>query len=343
MVEREEQVQPARVVVVDDTDISAETLRRLLVEDGHRVVVAHDGLSGLDAVRSAGADLVLLDAVMPGLDGFEVCRRLKSDAATRLTPVVMVTTLEGRRDRIRGLEAGADDFLSKPVDRDELRARMEALLRLKRFTDELDSAEAVILSLARTVEARDPATEGHCERLAAYATSLGEVLGLGEADLAVLYRAAFLHDVGKIAVPDRVLLKPGPLTAEEFEIMKRHTLVGDELCGELRALRSVRPIVRSHHERRDGSGYPDGLRGDEIPALAQLVGLLDVYDALTTPRPYKRAMTAAEALTCLESEVQRGLHDPSLYERLATLVRAGRLVSSTTDALTERFLRRSRS
>ncbi|MEW5984646.1 MAG: HD domain-containing phosphohydrolase [Acidobacteriota bacterium] len=335
---RECQPPAANVVVVDDTDVSAEALRRLLVEEGHRVQVAPDGMAGLDLVRSWPTDLVLLDVVMPGVDGYEVCRRLKADSATRLTPVVMVTTLDGRTDRIKGLEAGADDFLSKPVDREELRARVGALLRLKRYTDDLDSAEAVILSLARTVEARDPYTEGHCERLASYATNLGMALGLSEADQGVLYRAGYLHDVGKIAVPDSVLLKPGPLSAEEFQVMKRHTLVGDDLCGELRVLRCVRPIVRSHHERRDGSGYPDGLSGDAIPLFAQIVGLLDVYDALTTPRPYKPAMTPEGALACLGHEVERGLHETTLFDQLVRLVRANRLAPKASERAAGRLL-----
>ncbi|MEI6670003.1 MAG: HD domain-containing phosphohydrolase [Acidobacteriota bacterium] len=332
--------QTANVVVVDDTDVSAEVLRRLLLQDGYAVEVAHDGESGLEVVRRSTPDLVLLDVMMPGINGFEVCRRLKSDPATRLTPVVLVTTLDGRDDRIEGVDAGADDFLTKPVDGMELRARVRALLRLKRFTDELDSAEAVILSLARTVEARDPCTEGHCERLAGYAVQMGEAMGLREDELAALYRGGYLHDVGKIAVPDSVLMKPGALSPAEYELVKRHTIVGDEICTDFRALRPVRPIVRQHHERQDGSGYPDGLVGDQISLLAQIAGVLDVYDALTTSRPYKEALKPSEALALLRKEASDGLHRMALIDMLDSLLRVGKLTAVIdTEELSRRFLK----
>src|SRR5690606_37002025 len=213
------------------------------------------------------------------LDGFAACRVLKNDARTRLTPVVLMTGAAEREDRMQAIECGADDFLAKPIDFTELKARVRSLVRLKRYTDELDSAESVILSLARTVEARDPLTEGHCERIDSYAVGLGRRLGLATEDLAALHRGGFLHDIGKIAVPDAVLFKPGPLTPEELAIMRMHPVVGDQLCGNLRSLARVRPIVRHHHERLDGSGYPDGLRGDRIPLLAQIVSVVDVFDA----------------------------------------------------------------
>jgi putative two-component system response regulator len=328
------------ILVVDDTRQVAEVMRRMLVDDGHQVEVASDGDSALAAVSRHAPDVVLLDVCMPGMTGFEVCRRLKTNPATRLTPVVLVTTLSSTDDRVTGMEAGADDFLTKPVDPAELRSRVRTLLRVKRYTDELDSAEAVIIALANTVEARDPNTIGHCARLAHYATALGEYIGLDEDDLSVLYRGGVLHDVGKIAVPDSVLLKPGPLTPEEFEFMKRHTTVGDELCADLRALRRVRPIIRQHHERQDGSGYPDGLTGDAIALLAQIVGVVDVYDALTTPRPYKPALNPDAALDCLIGEARRGLHQNVLVEALAALRRTGLLdESASANELAHRYLK----
>ena len=332
----------ARIVVVDDTDVSAEVLRRLLLRDGYSVEVARDGESGLELVRRSTPDLVLLDVMMPGINGFEVCRRLKSDPATRLTPIILVTTLDGRDDRIQGMDAGADDFLTKPVDGMELRARVRALLRLKRYTDELDSAEAVILSLARTVEARDPSTEGHCERLAAYAVRMGEAMGLGEIELAALYRGGFLHDVGKIAIPDSILLKPGPLLPGEYQQVKRHTIVGDEICADFRPLRLVRPIVRHHHERQNGSGYPDGLVGDQVPLLAQIIGVVDVYDALRTERPYKKAYSPADAIAVLRQEATDGLHRMELVDLLAGLQRDGMLDAAIDTAeMSRRFLKGS--
>jgi len=332
--------QTANIIVIDDTDVSAEVLRRLLLRDGYSVEVARDGESGLEAVRRSTPDLVLLDVMMPGIDGFEVCRRLKSDPATRLTPVILVTTLDGRDDRIQGMDAGADDFLTKPVDGMELRARVRASLRLKRFTDELDSAESVILSLARTVEARDPSTEGHCERLAAYAVRMGEALELHDAELAALYRGGFLHDVGKIAIPDAILLKEGPLLPDEYEQIKRHTIVGDEICADFRALRLVRPIVRHHHEKQDGSGYPDGLIGEQVPLLAQIIAVVDIYDALTTARPYKPAFLPVVAIDMLMKEAANGLHRTELIELLARLHTGGVLGAAIdTVDMGRRFLK----
>lgn len=315
----------ATVLVVDDIESNAKLFARLLTRDGHHVLSAHDGAEALAVVARRSPDLVLMDVMMPTLDGFETCRRLKQDPKTRLVPVILVTALQDSRDRIRGLEVGADDFINKPVNPAELSARVRSLLRLKRYTDELDSAESVIVSLAQTIEARDSTTDGHCHRLARYAVTLGKEVGLSEEELIALEKGGYLHDIGKVGVPDAVLLKPSPLTPEEFEVMKQHTIIGDRLCGELRSLRKVRPIVRHHHERLDGSGYPDGLRGNEIPLLAQVMGVVDVYDALTTTRPYKLAMTPDRAFEELRREAARGWRDPELVEALFRVSRAGGL------------------
>jgi putative two-component system response regulator len=212
-----------------------------------------------------------------------------------LIPIVLLTSLEAKAHRIEGIKAGADDFLTKPVEFEELIARAASLIRLKRFTDDLESAQSVIVSLALTIEARDPYTDGHCQRLAAYASALGRAMGLAAEDIAALERGGYLHDVGKIGIPDAVLMKPERLTRDEFTRMQSHTVIGERLCGELRSLRPVRAIVRHHHERLDGSGYPDGLRGDRIPLAAQIVGVVDAYDAMTTTRPYRRALSTAHA------------------------------------------------
>jgi putative two-component system response regulator len=298
-----------RILVADDTDSIRALFQKLLSADGHEVITVEDGLEALSAAERHRPDVVLLDVGMPGLDGIEVCRRLKSDPASRLTPVVLVTGLSDLSDRIKGIEAGADDFLSKPVHPHELRARVVSLSRMKQLTDALDSAEAAFMALALTIEARDPTTSGHCERLARYAVMLGEAAGVSAADLNSLHRGAYLHDIGKVGVPDSVLLKPGPLTAEEFELMKRHTEIGDRLCEPLQSLRVVRPIIRSHHERLDGSGYPQGLRGDEVPLLAQIVGIVDVYDALTNQRPYRGPLSPNEAARHIRSEMEEGKFD----------------------------------
>ncbi|HEY5619109.1 MAG TPA: HD domain-containing phosphohydrolase [Vicinamibacterales bacterium] len=294
-----------RVLVADDTDTIRALFEKLLTGDGYQVISAVDGIEALDAVSLHHPDVILTDVGMPGVDGIEVCRRLKGDPATHLTPVVLVTGLSELPDRIRGIEAGADDFLTKPVHPQELRARVAALLRMKQLTDALDSAESAFMALALTIEARDPTTKGHCERLAQRAVRLGRVLGVSSEDLDALHRGGYLHDVGKVGVPDSVLLKPGPLSEGEFAQMKRHTEIGDSLCAPLQSLRHVRPIIRSHHERLDGSGYPDRLRGDEIPLLAQIVGIIDVYDALTSERPYRSALPDEAAVRHLLLEVQQ--------------------------------------
>src|SRR5207244_2993400 len=246
----------ATILVADDDDISARFLKRLLTREGHHVSIVHNGDDALRVCMASPPDLVLIDLVAPAGHGFDVCRRLKEQKATRFIPVVVVTAQSDRGERLQSINAGADDFVTKPFDAAELHARIRSLVRLKRYTDELESAEAIILGLGATIEARDPCTRGHCQRLAIYATRLGESLALDSADLSALERGAFLHDIGKIAVPDSVLLKHGKLDPIETLVMREHPLVGDALCAGMRSLKSVRPIVRHHHEHLDGSGYP---------------------------------------------------------------------------------------
>jgi putative two-component system response regulator len=312
---------PAKVLVADDISANLDLLGRLLTQEGYAVCTASDGEQALAMVRAELPDVVLLDVMMPKMSGYEVCDAIKQNAATRLTPVVLISALRDREDRIAGINAGADDFLAKPIDPHELKARVRSLVRLKRYTDELDSAESVILSLALVIEARDAYTDGHCHRLAGYATALGAALGLGDEQQEALFRGGYLHDVGKIGIPDSILLKRGRLTPDEYERIKEHPLIGDRLCGGMRSLRHVRPIVRHHHERFDGSGYPDGLVGDEIPLLAQIMGIVDVYDAITTARPYRSAATSDEAYGELLNEVGRGWRRRDLVEAFIELGR----------------------
>jgi cyclic di-GMP phosphodiesterase len=315
------------VLVVDDLEANGRLMERLLSRDGYRLRIAHDGQAALDAIAEDHPDVVLMDVLMPRLDGFEACRRIKDNPATRLIPVVLVTALADTNSRIKGLEVGADDFISKPFSEPELRARVRSLLRIKHYTDELDSAESVILSLALTIEARDGTTDGHCQRLAGYAAALGTAIGLETPEIAALRLGGFLHDIGKVGIPDSILMKPGPLTVAEYSLMKEHTVIGDRLCGELRSLRRVRPIVRHHHERQDGSGYPDALRGGAVPLLAQIMGVVDVFDALTTPRPYKKALPADQADAMLLAEVERGWRDRDLVETFIRLDARGERVN----------------
>jgi putative two-component system response regulator len=308
-----------KVLVVDDVSANVELLKALLTREGYTVVTASDGQQALEIVAREHPDLVLMDVLMPKLSGYEVCERIKQNKATRLTPIVLITALLESGHKIQGINAGADDFLTKPVNAHELRARVRSLVRLKRYTDDLESAESIILSLALVIEARDAYTDGHCQRLAGYATSLGVAIGLGEDQIGALYRGGYLHDVGKIGIPDALLLKAGRLTENEYEQIKQHPIIGDRLCGELMSLRPVRPIVRHHHERLDGSGYPDGLKGDAIPLLAQIMGIVDVYDAVTTARPYKKAATPEQAHGELMGEVKHGWRRKDLVEAFISL------------------------
>ena len=320
MVAPDPQAAP-RVLVVDDEPGNREIMTRLLTRQAYEVSAVPDGESALTLIEKADhlPDLILLDVMMPGINGFEVCRRIKQDPLTRLIPVVIMTSLEAKEHRIEGIQAGADEFLTKPVQFEELTARAASLIRLKRFTDDLESAQSVINSLALTVEARDPYTQGHCQRLAAYSCAVGRAMGLAADDIAALERGGYLHDVGKIGVSDAILLKPEPLAPDEFALMQAHTIIGERLCGQLRSLRAVRPIVRHHHERLDGSGYPDGLRGDRIPLTAQIVGIVDAYDAMTTNRPYRKALSVAHAREELLLDAREGRHDREIVRIFADL------------------------
>jgi cyclic di-GMP phosphodiesterase len=295
-----------KVLVVDDYAPNLCGLGLLLEKADYTVLTATNGRDALEIVNRERPDLVLLDVVMPGMSGLDVCAELKRNADTRFVPVVLISGEQERQTRLAGLDAGADDFLDKPVDPEELRTRVRALMRLKRLTDDLESAESLFLTLGRVIEARDPCTEGHCERLIDYAVMLGAHLQLDDADLDALHRGAFLHDVGKIAIPDRVLLKKGRLTRKEYELMKQHPIIGDDLCRTVQSLEAVRPIVRHHHERIDGRGYPDGLAGDRIPLLAQIVSIVDVFDALTTERPYRKALPTATAYQMMRDDARGG-------------------------------------
>lgn len=313
-------VDTATVLVVDDEPAHANLLERLLVKEGYAVDTAPDVDAAIGAIARHNPDVILLDVVLPEGDGFTLCRRLKNDAATRLTPIIMVTALTDRESRIRGRQAGADDFLTKPVDSEELLARVQSLARVKRYTDDLDSAASIIMALAVMIEARDGYLEGRCHRIANNATAIGRAIGLGSADLQALHRGGFLHDVGMLAIPLSVLQKAGPLDAEELAQVRSHTVKGDELCRNLRSLQAVRPIIRHHHERLDGSGYPDGLRAEEVPLLAQIIGVVDVYDALTTPRAYQQTLTPKQAIRILRDQVDRGWRQQHLVETLAGII-----------------------
>jgi putative two-component system response regulator len=280
----------------------------------------------MDQLSRETVDLVILDVMMPQLNGFEVCQKIKSSPDTYLLPVILVTALSDQQDRIQGIQAGADDFLTRPVDPVQLLARVRSLLKLKQRTDELERAEAVLFSLARSIEGKDPYTSGHCERLSEYCVSLGEHLGLSAEHITALKRGGVVHDIGKIAVPDSIILKPGSLAPDEWKLMQQHPIVGERICAPLKSFVLVLPIIRHHHEKFDGSGYPDGLRGEEVPLAARILQLVDVYDALTTARPYKREFTTFESLQIMENEVAKGWWDPTLFREFRQLMESSTVV-----------------
>jgi putative two-component system response regulator len=300
------------ILVVDDNVVNAMLLKELLASRGYPTVAVHNAAEAEAEIQREAPDLILLDVVMPGKTGYELCRELKEDSSTRLIPVVMITGLSAQEDRLKGIEAGADDFLTKPIFPEELFARVNSLLKLKEFTDELETADSVLCTLGLSVEARDPYTEGHCERLARNAVDLGRFLGLEEESIVALQRGGYLHDLGKIAVPDEILKKGSDLTPAEWAIMKQHPLTGERICRPLRSLRLVLPIIRHHHEHSDGSGYPDGLRAGEIPLLPRILQVVDIYDALRTARPYKPALGHDQAAVTMLGEAQSGLWDAEL-------------------------------
>ena len=303
----------ATVLVVDDELSQRELLTELLELEGHEVVSAGDALRASQMIGSQPPDIILLDVNLPYKNGLELCRELKAQEELCLIPVIMVTGMTEAQDRIRGIEVGADDFLTKPIDRFELIARVRSLLKRKEYTDELDRADNVLMALGSSVEAKDPYTEGHCMRIALYSQELGRAIGLPREDLRALRIAGCVHDIGKIGVPDAILLKKGPLTAAEWDIMRSHTLIGERICRPLRSFQPVLPIIRNHHEKQDGSGYPDGLRGSEVPLLARVMQIADIFDALTTERPYKAALSRDAALQQMQVEVDRGWWDPTLF------------------------------
>lgn len=314
-----EERQP-RILVVDDQEENLNLLEAFLTVHDYQVIRARDGQEALAQVAQAPPDLILLDTHMPPPDGFEVCKQLKQREETRLIPIIIVTTAGELESRVRGIEAGADDFLTKPVHRVELDARVRSLLKLKQYTDELENVEAVLVSLALAVEAKDPSTHGHCERLSDYAVQLGQQLDLSSDHLRALRRAGYLHDLGKIAVPEAILLKPGPLTPEEASIMRLHPVVGERICRPLRSLRLVLPIIRHHHERWDGSGYPDGLAAESIPLTARILQIVDVFDALVVDRPYRAGLSHADATRVLQEEAKKGWYDPGVVAEFLGLL-----------------------
>ncbi len=321
----------ATLLIVNASETSARSVRAALAGLDHVLLEAGAASEAMTAIAQHHVDLVLIDVATPLSGGMEFCRLLKKSAATQFLPVYMIGNCDDLEEEVRALEAGADEFLIRPLRPRAFQARVQASLRHKAMIDSLDDSEAVLFSLAQSVEDRDPELGQHCHRLALMGAAMGLTLGLPGTDILALQRGGYLHDIGKVAVPDTVLFKPGPLTPEEWETMKAHADRGAKICSGMRSLASVLPIIRHHHERWDGSGYPDGLRGEDIPLLARILQLADIYDALTTARPYKHALSPEQALFTIREEVQRGWRDPKLVEMFADILPTFRTAPVATD------------
>jgi putative two-component system response regulator len=306
----------AHILIVEDHPAFADALAQLVEDSGYQHTMAHTIQRARRLIKRQAPDLILLDIHLPDGNGIVLCNELKLNPQTRLIPIIIVTASEDRSNQLYAIEAGADGYVQKPVDDQELTTRLRALLRAKQLNDQLEPVENVIFALARTVEAKDEYTVGHIERLSRYASAIGERLGLGDTDLTALRYGALLHDVGKIGIDETIIRKPGPLTAEEYAIMQKHPLIGERIVAPLRLAARVSPIVRSHHERWDGNGYPDGLAGENIPLGARVVAVIDAYDAMTTQRPYNRVLSSIQAIQQLRMAAGT-IWDPLVVEAFA--------------------------
>jgi len=311
------------ILIVDNIDLNRRLLRAMLKTAPYRILEAKRPSTALATLEREKVDLVVLDLVMPEMSGPDFCRLLKTDRKTRLIPILMTTSVQGAENEVTGIESGADEFLIKPLQPTVARTRIRAMLRNKALVDSLEEAETILFALAQSVEHRDKYTGLHCERLATYSIALGQALGLARHDQLALYRGGYLHDIGKIGIPDAILFKRGLLTDEEWQTMRQHTIRGEQICRPMKTLAPVLPIIRSHHERWDGTGYPDGLHGEEIPLLARILQIADIYDALTTARPYKPAFSHQHSIEIMLEEARRAWRDPELVPLFAEVTQRG--------------------
>jgi len=316
-------------------------MEAMLIPLGYEVVLARDGIEALDRVREIPPDVILLDIMMPKMDGFEVARQLKEDEQAKIIPIVMVTALKEVEDRVKALEAGADDFLTKPVDKTELQARVSSLLKVKAYNDhilnhqkELEAEVAkrteqlqqafekikvasldTIYRLSRAAEYKDEGTGVHIQRMSRFSAAVAHQIGLDDSTVESMLYAAPMHDVGKIGIPDQILLKPGRLDPDEWEIMKQHSIIGAQILedSDAESIKLAEVIALTHHEKWDGGGYPKGLKGSEIPLAGRITAIADVFDALTSKRPYKEPFPLKKAFIIIK-EGQGSHFDPQVVD-----------------------------
>ncbi|WP_051670825.1 HD-GYP domain-containing protein [Bryobacter aggregatus] len=311
---------PPTILLVDSTELNRRVIRATLNGVGSRFLEAKRPSEAFAILDCERVDLVICDMFLPELNGMEFCRRLKANRATQLLPILMLTSVQGAEHEVAGLTSGADEYLLQPAHPSILKARVQSMLRHKAALDSLDEVESILFTLAQAVEERDKCTSDHCRRLSYYSVEMGIRLGLGRNDLLALHRGGYLHDIGKIGIPDSILNKKGRLNPEEWNVMRSHVTRGEEICRPMKSLEAVLPIIRHHHERWDGTGYPDELKGSEIPLLARILQTADVFDALTSERPYKAALSPSDACRVLETEALTGWRDPELVPLFVNMI-----------------------
>jgi putative two-component system response regulator len=300
------------ILVVDDILSNLELIKAVFLKEGFSVYTALGANDAIDIFEKHPPDLAVLDVMMPGTDGFELCRKLKDISGKRFFPVILLTALTDQRSRIKGIESGADDFISKPFDTTELTTKIKSLLKLKALQEDLDHSENIILTLAVAMEARDPYTKGHSTRVSKLAADFVSFLGLPKRDYDEMKKAGILHDIGKICLSASLLRKPGSLSEEEIEAIKKHVELGEEICRPLLSMKRILPAIRHHHERWDGNGFPDRLAGEDIPVIARILAIVDAFDAMVSVRPYRNCKSFKNALETMQSEQYQGQWDPEL-------------------------------
>ena len=310
------------VLVVDDNPTNVELIRAQLKPFSYTLMCAYDGEEALEKVREQKPDLILLDLMMPKLSGYEVCKVLKNDPETQLIPIIIVTALRDLEDKLKSIELGADDFLIKPFNKLELTTRVRSLLRLKSLYNDLDKSESIVFTLVEALEAKDPYTRGHSERVAYFGGLIGEAISLSSRELDHLRKSCRLHDVGKVGVREDILNKESKLTPEEFAHIRTHPQQGYDICKQLQSFKPLLSGILYHHERFDGKGWPHGLKGTDIPLYARICAIADTFDAMTSDRSYRRGMTPLQASAIIEREAGCGQWDPELLAVFVKAIRA---------------------
>ena len=307
--EKERITNMPTILIIDDSEKDQQLLHEILSQLGYNIIKAYNGKQGLDKIKQQQPDLILLDLIMPEIDGFEVLKILKSDESTRLIPVVIISSFSEIEYNKNVIDLGADDFITKPFNPLLVNMRLKSLLRTKNLVDKLDNSERVLFALANAIEARDEYTEGHISRVTDMVVKLGKIMSFPDEQVEILRKGAILHDIGKIGIADSILKKPGKLSPEEFEIMKQHTIIGEKICAPLKSLQNLLGMVRSHHERLDGTGYPDGLKDSDISMSTRILTVVDIFDSLVSEKPYREKMSVQNAVNILKEEAEKGWLD----------------------------------